>query len=397
MMKLRQFGLILVLFVCIGAVAGAQDANRALQAYQDRFRDATPEIKLQILQTADALPVDQLGPLYVQAVQFVLVNSKSLPSDNVLQKILLLAVDKIGEGSYTPAVSSLWSAFDVYEENVARIAILRVFATIGPGNAELVLDLNGWVQVQANLYRGGVVPDLQVLQAAVETLGALGDVSSFPVLLDVQLAQISKAVTDAAHGSMKTLPGDYVELAIETTNRRSISDQLDALEFFLADPDFTDEERAAVATGVMAQAVRTSTRDVTEEEALREVRFRAAQELADVPYPDGADALVRHFNLTFRDYDRGVIAKTWVLEAIAALGNTGSDSAAARLTQFLDLLNTYTENSHPYDDQIALATITNLERLGNIAAYDALFYVTLLDYPQRVKDAARSALDAVTK
>jgi HEAT repeat protein len=242
-----------------------------------------------------------------------------------------------------------------------------------------------------------VVPDLQVLNVAAETLGELGDASSFPVLLDVQLVQISDPITDTARVAMKGLPGDYVEIAIQTTNRRTISNQLSALEYFLDDPDLSDEEQAEVATGVMSQAVRTSTRDVTENQALREVRFRAAQELIDVPYEAAADSLIRHFNLTFQSYDRGIITKTWVLEAIAALGSTGNDAAAARLTQFLDLLNSYTENSRPYDAQITLAVVTNLERLGDLGSYDALFYVTMLDYPQRVKDAARSALNAVTQ
>jgi HEAT repeat protein len=396
-MRPRWTYMILILLVGIASVSGAQDTNRALQAYQDRFRDASPEIKLQILQTADALSVEELGPLYVSALRFALSNADQLSSDIVLQKIVLLATEKSGEGLYAPAATSLWSIFDVFGDNTTRIAILGVLGDVAVGNAEVVLDLNGWVQAQANLYRGGVAPDLQVLNNAVLTLGELGDASSFPVLLDIQLAQISDAITDTARVSMKALPGDYVETAIQTTNNRSISNQLAALNFFLDDPDLSDQERAVMATGVMSNAVRISTRDVTENRALREVRFRAAQELVDVPYEPAAASLIRHFNLTFQSYDRGIIAKTWVLEAVAALGNTGSSAAAARLIQFLDLLNTYTENSRPYDTQIILAVVTNLERLGDLEAYDALFYVTMLDYPQRVKDAARSALDAVTQ
>ena len=86
-----------------------------------------------------------------------------------------------------------------------------------------------------------------------------------------------------------------------------------------------------------------------------------------------------------------------MLVAITALGSTGSEVAAVRLTQFLNLLNSYTENSRPYDTQITLSAVTNLGRLGDLVAYDALFYVTLLNYPQRVKEAARSALDAVSR
>lgn len=396
-MKSRRVLFAVVLILGMVMTLAAQDSNRALQAYQDRFRDATPEIKLQILETADALSVAELGPLYEQGLQFGLSNSDRLSSDIEIQQIVLFSVDKVREGGYSPAAASLWSVFTEWPDNTARIAILNTFSEIAVGDDELILDLNGWVQAQTNLYRGGVNPDLQVLNAAVATLGALGDVSSFSVLLDVQLAQISATITSTARNSMKALSDNYVQLAVDTINRRTISNQLSALEFFLGDPDLTESDRAAIATGVMAQAVRTSTRDVSEQRALREVRFRAARELIEIPHQQAAGSLVRHFNQTFQVYDQGIIAKTWVLEAIAALGSTGSPVAAERLTEFLDLLNTYTENSRPYDTQITLAVITNLERLADVGSYDALFYVTLLNYPQRVKDAARSAMNALNQ
>lgn len=396
-MKRRVVLLGIALIMVIATGISAQDTQRALQAYQDRFRDASPEIKLQILETADMLSVEELGPLYVQAVQFVLTNIEDVQADATLREIALFAVDKIGEGGYSPAVGSLWSLFVEYDLNTARIAILNVLGRIGGGNAELVLDLNGWVQAQANLYRGGVVPDQQVLRNAVRTLGQLEDTSSFPVLLDVQLAQISDAITQEANVAMDALPGDYVEQAIATVNNRSLANRQPALEYFLDDPDLTDEQRARIAAGVLREAVREVIRDPNERNAQRDLRYRCVTVLVETPDPNATESLVRHFNLTFADYDRGVTAKTWVLEAIAALGTSGAEPAAQRLTDFLDLLNTYTENDRPYDTQIMLAVATNLERLGYVLAYDALFYVTLLDYPQRVKEAARSAIDVITQ
>ena len=119
-MKPRWTYLIWVLLVAIGSIAGAQDSSRALQSYQDRFRDASPSIKLQILQTADALSVEELGPLYVKALQFTMANSDQLRSDIVLQKIGLLAIEKVAEGLYAPAVNSLWDIYAVFEDTTTR-------------------------------------------------------------------------------------------------------------------------------------------------------------------------------------------------------------------------------------------------------------------------------------
>ncbi len=395
-MKRRVVVLVLVLIAVVLATVSAQD-NRALQAYRDRFRDASPEIKLQILQTADMLSADELGPLYVQAVQFVLSNAEEIENDITLREIALFATEKIGEGGYTPATSSLWSLFVEYDDNTSRILILDVLGEIGGGDAELIIDLNGWVQAQANLYRGGVVPDRQVLRNAVQALGELADASSFAVLLDVQLAQISDSITDEARAAMDALPGDFVDHAVSTTNARGIADRLPALEFFLNDTGVSDDERSQIAAGVLAEALREVFRTPTDLEVQRRVRYLAVQQLIDSPRPQAGRSLIRHFDVTFSDYDRGLTTKTWVLEAIAALGASGTEDAARRLTRFLDLLNTYTENDRPYDTQIMLAVVTNLEDLGSIVAYDALFYVTLLDYPQRVRDAARQAIDAITR
>ena len=393
----RRVVLLLVILAVLTPIAFAQDTNRALQAYLDRFEESTPEIKLQILETADLLPAAELGPLYVQAIQFALTSSDQIESDIVIRDIALFATEKIGEGVYAPATASLWSLFVEYEDNTSRILVLDVLGQIGTGDAELVLDLNGWVQAQTNLYRGGVIPDQQVYRNAIVALGRLADQSSFPVLLDVQLAQISDAITDEARESILALPGDYVEAAVDTVNGRAVANRLPALDYFLTDETVSAEQGMQIAGGVLAEALREVLRDPNQIEAQRQLRYRANQAMLDVPAPDFVETLVRHFNTTFSDYDRGRTTKTWVLESIATLGTTGADRASQRLTQFLDLLNVYTENDRPYDTQIMLATITNLERLGSIEAYDALFYVTLLDYPQRVKEAAISALDAVTQ
>jgi HEAT repeat protein len=396
-MKRRVVLLGIALATLVGSAALAQSDNRVLQAYIDRFDEASPEVKLQILQTADMLSVEELGPLYTRAVRYVLANADEIERNVVLRDIALFAVDRIGEGGHEQATEALWLLFEEYEDNTARIEIVGVLGEIGGGNAELIIDVNGWVQAQANLYRGGVAPDQQVLRNAVRTLGELADVRSFPILLDVQLAQISDLITDEARVAMEAIPGDYVEQAIATTNGRSLVNRLAALDYFLDDEDLTNAERARVAAGVLSEALRQVVRDLNELEAQRRLRYRAAQQLVEVSYPQATETLIRHFNTTFADYDRGVTAKTWVLEAIAALGNTGTERAAQRLTRLLDLLNTYTERDRPYDTQIMLAVVTNLERLGNVVAYDAIFYVTLLDYPQRVKDAARRALDAITQ
>ncbi len=396
-MTRRAMPVVLCLLMVIAATVPAQDTDRTLRAYRDRFRDASVEGKLQILRTADQLTPAQLGPLYNQALQFVLTSVADLPTNTALQEIASISVEGIDEGGYSAAANTLWSLFREHGDNTSRIRVLNALANVAIGNRQVVVDINAWLQTQTSLWRGGTAPDLQVFRVAIQAVSALGDPSSFPVLLDIQLAQISAAISAEARAAMLGLDVDYKSAAIQTINARPVADRLPALDYVLSDSDLSMPDRAEIATTVLAATTREVVRLPTDVEAQRQVRYRATATLVEEPYPAASAALIRHFNATFADYDRGMTTRTWVLEAIAALGNTGTVDAARRLATFLDLLNNYTENDRPYDTQIMLAVISNLGRLGHFEAYDALFYVTLLNYPTRVRDAAREAIDAVRR
>jgi hypothetical protein len=67
--------------------------------------------------------------------------------------------------------------------------------------------------------------------------------------------------------------------------------------------------------------------------------------------------------------------------------------AAARLTQYLVLVNSYTEKNKGFDERIVMAIVANLGALGDKVAFDDLMYTQYLSYSPSVKKAARSALD----
>ena len=395
--NLSRFILFSLVSLVLVAAAGAQTTNRALQAYQERFRDAEPEMKLNILTTADMLTVEELGPLYGQVVQYALTNAGDLDSDAVLQQIVLYAAEKIAEGGYTGVNTGLWDVFTETTNNTLRIAVLDTLGVVAQGDRERILDLNGWIEAQTNLYRGGVVPDLQVVRKAVVTAGVLADASSFPMLLNVYLSQFSDQMSQTAAAAMRQLNGDYVDMAISAIIERNLADREPALSYFVADLQLSDQQRARIATEVLADTLNEVVRDVTEQRIQRDLRYRAVRVLMSIPYEDASTPLIRHFQLTVRDYDRNVVTKAWLLDSITALGTVGTSPAARVLTTYLSALNRVTEFERPADTQIVLAVVTNLARLGYDLSYDALFYATILDYPQNVKDAARQALESLTQ
>ena len=172
---------------------------------------------------------------------------------------------------------------------------------------------------------------------------------------------------------------------------------MEAFSFLVQSGLYADEQEPVIAQAALNQALQATVSEPTVTAELRQLRYEAALVISDAEYSEATRTMIRHFNQTVLEYDRGVTTRQRVLEAVAGLGAMDTDEAAVRLTDYLELLNTYTELDRPYDTQIVMAVIRNLQRLGRPGSYNALFYCTLLDYPNRVKEAAREAMRAVSR
>ena len=66
--------------------------------------------------------------------------------------------------------------------------------------------------------------------------------------------------------------------------------------------------------------------------------------------------------------------------------------AAQTLTLHLQFINAETDSGKAPDEQITLAVIDNLGKLGDKTAFDHLLFVSYLPYSATIKAAARDAL-----
>lgn len=393
MRRLTRIALLLVIPV-IGIYAQVDP----LGTFQANFSSSNLQTKLEILRAANNQDAAAFAPLYGQALSYVVSNAEQLVQEPLLRQIALLAINRIDAGGYTPAVNDLWRLFRLYDETTARIEIISVLGRLAGDSPQVIDYINEWVGTQNNLTKAGTRVDLQVLTATIEAVGVLGDASSFPAILDTILLEYSDFVHDAALATLSQLDGVPLDLAAAAIRSRDVLEKRAAFEFlttsdYLSDADKAEFSRIALADAL--SSVPTGNEEVLE---VRAIRFASAQFLRNAGYSEATRELIRHFNETVLEWDRGRIPKTALLEAIAALGAMGNADAATRLTDYLELLNTYSEMDRPYDTQIVLATIGNLEILDSPSSYNALFYATLLEnYPDRIKDAARQAMAAVSQ
>lgn len=391
----RIFAVLALAIATAGIVFGQTDR---LSVFRSNFAGANLQTKLEIVRSADREDPAEFGAFYLDALNYVNSNISQMTREPLLRQIALIAIERVDEGAYVPAARALWDLYSGYPETSMRIQILGVLGSIADGEQAIIDRMNEWVIRQNNLTRGGERVELQVVAAAVTALGVIGDPTSFDSILDVILIEYPDFVESAAAGALRQIEGDQQALALAAVSARDVLDRGPAFAFLVDSGYFEGEARFAFARRVMEDALRTTSGSLREQEALRQLRYRAAEILREGAYADATAAVIGHFNQTVLEFERGQTARTRLLEAIATLGAMGNEAAAVRLTQYLELINTYTERDRPYDSQLLLATITNLELLGDPQSYNALFFTSILDsYPDIVRDAARAAMDVVAE
>ncbi len=386
---------ILLTLVMMATALSAQDQDVVSQTI-DTFTRANDATKVDIVRNADD-EFGDFGPLYLESIQLLASRVEDLDIDANLRSLAEITMQRLVSNSVTAGAVAVMEVFENARETAIRIQAAEALASLAVGNARVLEALNRYLSATNGLVAGGTAIDRQTFAVAIQTLGVIGNGDTYVGLLDTIRLQVSEAVTTAAQQALLQLDVDQVQLASQAIRRSAAAEKQSIFRLLMGSDQLSDEERNQVALAALSDAVGGGNPSADAQRILREIRGEAARILTLANYAEATNALIRHFNATVVEFDRGIVTRGFLLEAIDALGAMDTDEAAIRLSAFMDLINSYTENDRPYDLQVTLRTIQNLQTLGRQVAYNPLFYATLLTYPNQVKDAAREALRALTR
>jgi hypothetical protein len=201
--------------------------------------------------------------------------------------------------------------------------------------------------------------------------------------------QVSAIAKDALLG----IKGDFKEMLLGVVRDRPIPEKKLALQMALDTDKLTEDQKGQVAEYALDVGLHLSASDSTGKAILRDVRFQAADSLGARKWSQATPLLIEHLDTTIGEFDKGLSDRNHLLNAIGDLGAMASHEAAVRLTQYLVIVNSYTEKGKAYDDLVVLSVLQNLGALGDKVAFDDLMYTQYLNYTAAVKKAARASLD----
>lgn len=388
----RWMAVFLVLFLLV-SIIWAQEPADLLRSFTRNFAIASLDVKMQIIQDAGNSGYSGLGPLYRQAIDYVLDNFTLIDTDQRFRQLAVLAVDQLESAGYTEGKHSVWTLFDTDEDTGVRISCLNALATLAKGDEEIIEYMNLWLRNQNTVFQSGRVPDVYVISAAVRAIGELDDQSSFPVLFTTMTVGYTDDISRSARENLFRLDGELKDNMIGILKESDLTEKKLALEMSLGTDRLSEKEKGEIAQFAMDVGLHIAAVDNISRQIARDMRYVAAVALTERKWAGATDLAIEHFDTVLLEYDRGLTDKRRVVEAVDCLGAMGTHEAAVRLTQYLVLLNSYTERLQEFDNIIVLAVIENLGSLGDKSAFDDLMYAQYLSYSSEIKKAARDALE----
>lgn len=389
----KLLGSILV-FAVMASALGAQDSGKILATYKGNFAKASLTVKIEILQDAAGNKgVTEMGPLFLDAVDFILSNSSFIGSDPQYRQLAQIAIEQLAAIKHAPAKQSLWKVFQLDTDTTMRVKTAGALGIISAGDAEIIGSLNKWLESQNSVFATGKIPDLQVVSAVLQAIGKLGDPTSFPILFRSMILGYSEKVTALAREALLSVKGDFQEMITGILKNSSFLEKRQALAMALESDKLNEEQKGTVAEYALDVGLHTAPTDAASKDIARDMRQAAVKALSERRWSKATALLIEHLDTVIMENDRGLSDKRFLLDAVAALGNMATHEAAVRLTNYLVLLNSYTEKGRSYDEQTVLTVIDNLGKLGDKVAFDDLMYTQYLNYTSPIKKKARAALD----
>lgn len=379
------------LLISTGIAAQEVDENRLLFAYQRNFARGSLSTKVQVLQDAAESGESGMGKLYLQALEFYLDNYSTLSEDATALELVKLAARLTGEDQYEPAIDVLWMIFQQDEDIGVQVAAMNSLGELLTSEHPLMQKLYSYLKVQNEQYLLGKDVDIQVVAETIATLGKIGSAASFPALFAAIHLGYPEQIEQKARDAINRLEGDTAEMVAEVLETGFAREKKPVLEWAMEKDSFSREQKGELAQKALEVGLELTNNEEINA-LIRELRYASVRYLTELEWSQATSLLINHFDQTNVEVDRGITPKSVLLEAIAALGTMGTNEAAVRLSLYLEVLNTYMENGQRVDEQVVLAVVRNLGKLGSNVAFDHLLYAMYLDYPRSVKQAAREVL-----
>ena len=330
--------------------------------------------------------------LSLMAIDYVLDYVPTLGADSDFLQLAQAAVAALGTPPAEQTVPRLNTLFRIFSDDTLRTAVLEKLSyytqTKPAQTAGSVAIVNAFLT--ESLKPNATVGEAHL--AAIRLLETAKSQSSFSVLFSYVLRGPNAQLSSAARDALNVLLPDGMQNIVRILTVNPSSEKLEIFNLVCENPQLSDAFKAETATNALEKTI-YNTEDISwvDQELIR-LHLEALGVLSELSWTKAAAAVMQLFNLCQKEYESGLLSDTQFSSVIEQTASLAADQASPVLISYLNALNKETEETGLCSEPVVLAVITALGELGDKAAFDYLLYVTYLDYPEPVIQAARNAL-----
>jgi hypothetical protein len=390
--KARTFFIFLMLLF-VQAVF-SEDVTNSILSWQKNFARSSLGAKVEIIK--DAVTLDQApsyGPLYDQALSFVLEHEHLLGEDPLVYKLISSTAEGLAKTTYSQALPKLWSIFMTWRDTGVRAPVLLALGKLGRGDSQIISNINQFLSVQNNAFASGVDIDILLIESSIDALGSLNSASSFPVLFSAMVSDYPENIKSKASAALRSLDGEYKKNLLEVILKNPAHEKLAALKEGLHNTNLKIDATGELAETALDIALSKMEPGTEDYKVYIEICNLSVGEIKNQKWNRATPLLIRYYHLLQNPSDASKIDINRLVQVIQALGAMGDSRAAQVLSLSLGLLNAEMERSKSYDPLLLTSTIEALGELGDKISFDYLLYIGYLPYPDDIKILARTALN----
>lgn len=342
--------------------------------------------------TAAVKRAGENSSLAMTALKFVVENSEILKDDRDLAGLAVAATLSLPEAEYERAqketIDILKGVFFAFDDDNVRVSVFdKMAAFYVRKNFEPCVEFINEFLFNATS-SGNTAGESE--RKAVETLGRIGNGSSFTPLYSVLRLGIWPEIRPLAENSLAKIADKSLNEIIAEIEGADL-DSLKILFKIYQKNEISPSLRSELAENTLSRAMIIMGNSQNSRD-LASFQLECAKVLADNQWTRAAELGEKYFGAAKTSFERGFLDESQFASAIKCVERISSRKSVKIFTDYMTQMNRAQEEKEFPSKTVALAIIDALGSLGDKSAFDCLLYVTYLDYPEEVTSAARNAL-----
>lgn len=327
------------------------------------------------------------------ALDFVIENSAFLGNDRDLCALAVATVlslpqnEELLSKNFPDITEKLSRIFLSFDDETVGVAVLGKIESLTNVPSQTVSMIDDYIASSEKNKKS-----FSVIKKALEVIEKKGTEKSFRIVWNLWKNNSLPELDLPLENTLISLSAKYPTEVISLISQSEINVTGRYIDSIKKSDNISLNFKAEIAENALLGIIYYDG-DLTENSSLLiELPLDCVKIISKANWTRSASLVVRYFSMAKEQFQNQKMTAGQFIEVINCLTSLSSSESVNALSGYLSELNEQVEKNSVLNQEVVLALIKSLGVLGDKSAFDNLLYVTYLNYPEEIKNAARDSL-----